>query len=125
MQKIVTVASVNSTGEDCYVILQQQSSGHVLDSVDATFKADTALAADSDAYNDLPELMIGALPTQIYQFVVADDPTKPWKSDYYNFIAYRRIGLARDSSSDEIVGTGVLVVQNDKILEQFHSYSGV
>lgn len=125
MQKIINVASVGSTGETVYAIAWQQSTQYVLDYVDNTFKAPASLTADVDACYPMAELSIGTLDTKVYQFNIADDPTKPWKSDYYTFIVYKQVGAGPDPSADEIVGVATLVVQNDKILDQFHSYSGV
>lgn len=125
MQKIVNVASVGSTGEDVYAVSIQQSSGHVLDWTDKTYKAAASLTLDTDACCPLAEVVIGALSTKIYQFFIAEDPTNQWKSDYYTFVVYKQTGATPDPSIDDIVGMATLVVQNDKILDQFHSYSGV
>ena len=125
MQKIVNVASVGSTGETIYGISFQQSTGYVLDWTDKTYKAAASLTLDTDACCPMAELSIGALDTQVYQLNIADDPTKPWKGDYYTFIVYKQSGVNSDPSIDEIVGVCMLVVQNDKILDKFHSYSGV
>lgn len=125
MQKVVNVTSVGSTGETVYAISWQQSTGYVLDYVDDLYKAPGSLVADVDACYPLTELSIGSLDTKVYQFYIADNSLKPWKSDYYTFVVYKQAGASPDPSVDTIVGVAVLVVQNDKIIDQFHSYSGV
>ena len=124
MRKVVSFSAAGGTGLNVYMVFVQRSSNHVLDGTDLTYKAESSLAAPANAAIALTELSIKGMLSQVYQRIFVDAPANPWKSDTYYGFVYKRIGANPDFAVDSLIGNITLKVQNDEILDRFHSYSG-